>query len=90
MQQRDEQDYGERRAAAPLFTERFLRLDEVMALCGKSRSSIYEAIKEGKFPAPVKLQGRSSAWVGSEVQQWIQACIAARGVVESLPRVSRR
>ena len=29
---------------------RFIRLKEVLAICGKSRSSIYEAIKKGEFP----------------------------------------
>jgi prophage regulatory protein len=54
---------------------RFIRLREVLAICGKSRTSIYDAIKDGLFPAPVKVGGRSSAWVKSEVLQWAQACI---------------
>ena len=57
--------------------ERFIRLGEVLATCGKSRSSVYASIKEGTFPAPVKLQGRSSAWLKSEVIRWMQACIEA-------------
>lgn len=58
---------------------RFIRLKEVLAICGKSRSSVSDAIKKGKFPKPVKLHGRSTAWVRSEIQQWVQACIDARG-----------
>jgi prophage regulatory protein len=54
---------------------RFIRLREVLAICGKSRTSIYDAIKNGEFPAPVKVGGRSSAWVKSEVLRWAQACI---------------
>jgi prophage regulatory protein len=54
---------------------RFIKLREVLAICGKSRSSVYAAIKTGAFPAPVKLSERSSAWVKSEVLQWAQACI---------------
>ena len=65
-------------AATTLNEERFIRLAEVLATCGKSRSSIYEGIKEGTFPAPVKLKGRSSAWLKSEILQWMQACVAAR------------
>lgn len=57
---------------------RFIRLKEVLAICGKSRSSVYESIKKGTFPAPVKLGGRSSAWVKSEVLQWAETCIQAR------------
>ena len=65
-------------ATPTLNEERFIRLAEVLATCGKSRSSIYEGIKEGTFPAPVKLKGRSSAWLKSEILHWMQACVAAR------------
>jgi prophage regulatory protein len=61
----------------PATDVRFIRLKEVLAICGKSRSSMYEAIKKGEFPAPVKLRGRSSAWIKSEVLQWMQSCIEA-------------
>lgn len=57
---------------------RLIRLAEVLAICGKSRSSVYESIKKGTFPAPVKLGGRSSAWVKSEVLDWAETCIHAR------------
>ena len=56
---------------------RFIRLKEVLSICGKSRSSDYDAIKKGQFPKPVKLHGRSTAWVRSEVEQWAQECIDA-------------
>jgi prophage regulatory protein len=56
---------------------RLIRLKEVLAICGKSRSSVYEAIKKGEFPSPVKLRGRSSAWIKSEVLQWVETCIRA-------------
>ena len=55
----------------------FIRLREVLEICGKSRSSVYESIKRGQFPAPVKLCGRSSAWIKSEVIQWAEACVRA-------------
>ena len=57
---------------------RLIRLDEVMAICGKSRSGVYDAIKKGRFPKPVKLDCRSSAWLKSEVEQWARDCIVAR------------
>jgi prophage regulatory protein len=61
---------------------RLIRLKEVLAICGKSRSSVYEAIRKGEFPAPVKLYGRSSAWVKSEILQWAETCIRARRTPE--------
>ena len=54
----------------------FIRLKEVLSICGKSRSSVYASIKKGDFPAPIKVGGRSSAWVKSEVLQWARRCIA--------------
>jgi prophage regulatory protein len=68
----------ERRAPSNRADVRFLRLKEVLAICGKSRSSVYDAIKKGEFPKPVKLSGRSSAWIKSEVEQWAVDCIRAR------------
>lgn len=59
---------------------RFMRLPEVLALSGKSRSSIYAAIKKGEFPAPVKLSTRSSAWIRSEIAAWAESRVQARRI----------
>ena len=63
----------------------FIRLKEVLAICGKSRTSVYEAIKNGKFPAPVKLGGRSSAWIKSEIHEWVNGCIKASRPEQNQP-----
>ena len=68
---------AERRANIAPPEIRFIRLKEVLAICGMSRTSVYEAIKEKKFPAPVRLYGRSTAWIKSEVQQWAQSRVNA-------------
>lgn len=57
--------------------ESFLRIRQVCARCGMSRSSVYAAIKSGTFPRPVKIGARSSAWRSSEVEAWIAHRIAA-------------
>jgi prophage regulatory protein len=56
---------------------RLIRLREVQAICGKSRISSYEAIKNRAFPQPVQFGARSTAWVKSEVLQWVQSCVDA-------------
>ncbi|MEN3813648.1 AlpA family phage regulatory protein, partial [Chromobacterium piscinae] len=43
-----------------------------------SRSSVYDAIKRGSFPAPVSLGGKSVAWLSSEIDVWMAGRIAAR------------
>jgi prophage regulatory protein len=48
----------------------FLRLPEVKAVTGLSKTSIYELIREKSFPPPVRLGPRAVAWVKSEIRQW--------------------
>lgn len=69
---------------------RFLRLEEVLAISGKSRSSIYEAIKMGKFPKPVKLGANSSAWINSEIDEWMRNCIETSRQKRRSPEAAHR
>ena len=57
-------------------SERLLRLPGVKELVGLETSAIYEKIRNGTFPKPIK-QGRLSMWLYSEVQKWIQEQIRA-------------
>ncbi len=59
-------------------TLKFLKLQAVMSITGMSRSSIYLAISEGRFPKQVNLGARSIAFLESEVQEWMEHCIANR------------
>ena len=56
-------------------TEELATIARVMAMTGCSRTRIYGEIKAGRFPAPLKVWGRS-LWVVSEVQAWILHTIA--------------
>ncbi len=50
-----------------------LRLPEVKARTGLSRSTIYLKVSEESFPAPVSLGGkRAVGWIETEVQGWIE------------------
>ncbi|MFE0585373.1 helix-turn-helix transcriptional regulator [Pantoea vagans] len=64
---------------APPVQERFMRLPEVIHVCGLSRSTIYDLISRSAFPAQVSLGGKNVAWLASEVSAWMNARIAARG-----------
>lgn len=48
----------------------FLRLKQVKAVTGMSRSWIYEAIRRGEFPASISLSARAVAWDSSSVAGW--------------------
>lgn len=49
-----------------------LRLPEVKARTGLSRSTIYSRVKDRTFPAPVSLGPRSVGWIESEIETWVE------------------
>lgn len=51
--------------------DRIIKIREVIAMTGLSRSSIYLQIKKGTFPVQVKLSTRSSGWLWSEINGWL-------------------
>jgi prophage regulatory protein len=55
---------------------RLLRVRQVEDATGFGRSWIYEKVRKGEFPAPIKV-GRSSVWIEAEVESWIDAQIRA-------------
>ncbi|MGZ8927959.1 MAG: helix-turn-helix transcriptional regulator [Methylobacter sp.] len=50
-----------------------LRRKQVEARIGLSRSTIYERIKAGTFPAPIALGAKSVGWIESEIDAWLSA-----------------
>jgi prophage regulatory protein len=57
-----------------------LRLRQVQEIVPYSTSSIYHMIAHGAFPAPIKLGPRASAWLESEVLEWVEERIEQREV----------
>ena len=53
-----------------------LRLHQVKARTGLSRSSIYHRISEGSFPKPINLGGRAVGWLEADIEAWIKGCLA--------------
>ncbi|MBU0670071.1 MAG: AlpA family phage regulatory protein [Alphaproteobacteria bacterium] len=54
-----------------------LSVEEVSALIGRSRSTIYQDEKNGTFPQRIKL-GSSTRWKKAEVLAWIEEQAAKR------------
>jgi prophage regulatory protein len=52
-------------------TKQILRLPEVQARTGLSRSTIYQLVARGLFPKPVHLSERRTGFVADEIEQWI-------------------
>ena len=58
---------------------RLMRLPEVEDAVGLRKSTIYDHIKKGHFPAPVKTGGgQINAWVSDEIQEYIERRKAER------------
>jgi prophage regulatory protein len=55
-----------------------LRLPGVKKSTGLSRSSIYDKMKRGEFPAPVKIGQRAVGWIEAEVEAWLKTRMQAR------------
>ena len=53
-------------------TRRVIRLKEVMALTGLSRSTVYALQKQGIFPQSIKIGPKASAWYEDELQHYIK------------------
>jgi prophage regulatory protein len=54
---------------------RLLRWRDVQPRVGICRSQAHALIQHGNFPAPVKLGKRASAWIETEIDQWIESRI---------------
>lgn len=54
-----------------------VRLNEVKARTGLSRSTLYAYVRDGRFPAPIAISKRCVAWVEGEIDGWIADRIAA-------------
>jgi len=58
--------------------ERFIRLPEVIHLCGLSRSTVYDLISREAFPKQISLGGKNVAWAQSEITAWMAERITDR------------
>lgn len=57
---------------------RLLRLPEVLARVGLSRSEWYRRVSLGLAPAPVPIGVRARAWVDADIEAYIDGLVAER------------
>ena len=55
----------------PLLADQFVDMVFIARFTGLTDKWFYKLIQDGKFPKPIKF-GRSSRWLKSEVETWIQ------------------
>ncbi len=56
----------------------FLRLPQVLEILPISKSTWWKGIKEGRFPKPVKLTERTSAWLRADIDALCDQVVASR------------
>ena len=61
---------------------RLLRLSEVQARCGLSRSSLYRKMRDRSFPEPLKVGVRAVRWRESEIEAWLETRPRATGYTQ--------
>ena len=57
--------------SSSLLNDQFIDMKLITQLTGLTDKWFYKLIQDGEFPKPIKL-GRSSRWLKSEVEQWLQ------------------
>jgi prophage regulatory protein len=50
---------------------KILRLIGVLDIVGVKKSALYQWIKDGKFPAPVRLGPRAVGWRQADIEEWL-------------------
>jgi len=55
----------------------FLRLSDVKARVGKSRTAIYRDMQAGLFPKQISIGANAVAWDSDEIEEWQRTKIEA-------------
>lgn len=56
----------------PIHSQRLLRINQVLALVPVGRSSWWEGCRTGRYPKPVKLGPRTTAWRAEDIAAFIE------------------
>ena len=66
------------------------RVPAVLARTGLTRQDLYRAISAGRFPPPVKVGARASAWRDSDIAAWQAGLAVGVGVEPAGPKKLRQ
>lgn len=56
-----------------------VRPDRILEMLGVSRVTLWKYVRDGKFPAPVKI-GATRFWDESEVDEWFKRTVSKKSV----------
>ncbi len=57
---------------------KLLKLYEVAELLNVCKSQVYNLVKQGYLPKPIKIGKRGSAWLQSDIDSWFKSKIEQR------------
>jgi prophage regulatory protein len=57
---------------------KLLKLYEVAKLLNVCKSQVYNLVKQGYLPKPIKIGKRGSAWLQSDIDSWFKSKIEER------------
>ena len=58
--------------------QKVLKATQVAIYINTCKSQVYKLVKQGRFPKPIKLGERGSAWLVSEIDAWLQSRVDLR------------
>ena len=53
--------------------DQLLRIGKVLEITSLSKSVLYEMVREGEFPRPVRIGKRSARWRQGDIEAWLQS-----------------
>lgn len=66
-------------AATGVTRDVLIKRVEVEAATGLSRATLHRRVRDGSFPKPISVGGRSIRWLVSEIDSWMEQAKEARG-----------
>jgi prophage regulatory protein len=61
-----------------IYSNKFIKIAQVVEMTSLSKPSIYRLQKEGKFPKSVKIAGSTTRWIYHEIEEYLNTRLAAR------------
>ena len=61
---------------------RFIRPSEVLSMIGVSRTTLWRMVRDGLFPAPVRITKRNRGYVLDDVEAWMRGRVDGTAIAE--------
>lgn len=56
-------------------TNQIINISSMCELIGKQRTTLYIWVRDGYFPQPLRINGRTIGWHPQQYQQWLESLI---------------